>query len=63
LRRNDRACLDYPRRVNGSNVPVLAARDLTLDAVDGCLHVALVSVDPCSARHGLGRALLDYAGS
>jgi len=29
--------------------------------VDGCLHVEQVSVDPGSARRGLGRALLDHA--
>lgn len=34
---------------------------LISDMVDGCLHVAQVSVDPGSARRGLGRALLDHA--
>jgi GNAT superfamily N-acetyltransferase len=29
--------------------------------VDGCLHIDQVSVDPCSARRGLGRALLEHA--
>ncbi len=29
--------------------------------VDGCSHVEQVSVDPGSARRGLGRALLDFA--
>jgi GNAT superfamily N-acetyltransferase len=29
--------------------------------VDECLHVRQVSVDPVSARRGLGRALLDFA--
>jgi GNAT superfamily N-acetyltransferase len=34
---------------------------LITDMVDGCLHVEQVSVDPGSARRGLGRALLDHA--
>ena len=34
---------------------------LITDLVDGCLHVEQVSVDPGSARRGLGRALLDHA--
>lgn len=34
---------------------------LITDGVDGCVHVAQLSVDPGSARRGLGRALLDYA--
>lgn len=34
---------------------------LVTDVVDGCLHVEQVSVDPGSARRGLGRALLDHA--
>jgi len=29
--------------------------------VDGCLHVEQLSVDPGSARRGLGRALLEHA--
>jgi GNAT superfamily N-acetyltransferase len=29
--------------------------------VDGCLHVEQLSVDPGSARRGLGRGLLEYA--
>jgi len=29
--------------------------------VDGCLHVEQLSVDPGSARRGLGRTLLEYA--
>jgi GNAT superfamily N-acetyltransferase len=29
--------------------------------IDGCLHIDQVSVDPGSARRGLGRALLGYA--
>jgi len=32
-------------------------------AVDGCLHVEQLSVDPGSARRGLGRALLDHAAA
>ena len=31
--------------------------------VDGCLHIDQVSVDPGSARRGLGRALLEHAAS
>jgi GNAT superfamily N-acetyltransferase len=34
---------------------------LVTDVVDGCSHVEQVSVDPGSARRGLGRALLDHA--
>jgi ribosomal protein S18 acetylase RimI-like enzyme len=34
---------------------------LVADVVDGCLHVEQVSVDPGSARRGLGRALLEHA--
>lgn len=34
---------------------------LITEVIDGCLHVEQVSVDPGSARRGLGRALLDYA--
>jgi len=34
---------------------------LITDMLDGCLHVEQVSVDPASARRGLGRALLDHA--
>jgi len=34
---------------------------LVTDVVDGCVHVEQVSVDPGSARRGLGRALLDHA--
>jgi len=34
---------------------------LITDVIDGCLHVEQVSVEPGSARRGLGRALLDYA--
>ncbi len=34
---------------------------LVSDMVDGCLFVEQVSVDPVSARRGLGRALLDHA--
>jgi GNAT superfamily N-acetyltransferase len=34
---------------------------LITETVDGCLHVEQVSVDPASARRGLGRALLDHA--
>jgi len=34
---------------------------LVTDMVDGCVHVEQVSVDPGSARQGLGRALLDHA--
>jgi hypothetical protein len=34
---------------------------LITDMVDGCVHVEQVSVDPGSARQGLGRALLDHA--
>lgn len=34
---------------------------LITDMVDGCLHVEQVSVDPASARRGLGRALLAHA--
>jgi len=34
---------------------------LMASLVDGCLHVEQVSVDPGSARRGLGRALLDHA--
>jgi GNAT superfamily N-acetyltransferase len=37
------------------------ARVLITDVVDGCLHDRQVSVDPVSARRGLGRPLLDYA--
>jgi len=36
---------------------------LMADMVDGCLHVEQVSVDPGSARRGLGRALLEHAAS
>jgi GNAT superfamily N-acetyltransferase len=31
--------------------------------VDGCLHIDQVSLDPGSARRGLGRALLEHAAS
>ncbi len=34
---------------------------LLTEMVDGCLHVEQVSVDPGSARRGLGRALPDHA--
>ena len=34
---------------------------LITEMVDGCLHVEQVSVNPGSARRGLGRALLDHA--
>jgi GNAT superfamily N-acetyltransferase len=34
---------------------------LLTEMVDGCVHVEQVSVDPGSARRGLGRALLDHA--
>jgi GNAT superfamily N-acetyltransferase len=34
---------------------------LLTEMVDGCLHVEQVSVDPSSARRGLGRVLLDHA--
>jgi len=34
---------------------------LMADLVDGCLHVEQVSVDPGSARRGVGRTLLDHA--
>ena len=34
---------------------------LITETVDGCLHVEQVSVDPSSARRGLGRTLLDHA--
>jgi GNAT superfamily N-acetyltransferase len=34
---------------------------LVTGLVDGCLYVEQVSVDPGSARRGLGRALLDFA--
>ncbi len=34
---------------------------LITEMVDGCVHVEQVSVDPGSARRGLGRALLDHA--
>ena len=34
---------------------------LITDVIDGCLHVEQVSIEPGSARRGLGRALLDYA--
>ncbi len=34
---------------------------LITDVIDGCLHIEQVSVDPGSARRGMGRALLDYA--
>jgi GNAT superfamily N-acetyltransferase len=34
---------------------------LITDMVDGCVHVEQVSVDPGSARRGLGRAMLDHA--
>ncbi len=30
------------------------------DVIDGCLHIEQLSVDPGSARRGLGRALLDH---
>jgi len=36
---------------------------LMASLVDGCLHVEQVSVDPGSARRGLGRALLDHAAN
>jgi ribosomal protein S18 acetylase RimI-like enzyme len=36
---------------------------LITDVVDGCLQVEQVSVDPGSARRGLGRALLDHAAA
>ena len=36
---------------------------LMADMVDGCLHIEQVSVHPGSARRGLGRRLLDHAGS
>jgi GNAT superfamily N-acetyltransferase len=34
---------------------------LITEVIDRCPHVEQVSVDPGSARRGLGRALLDYA--
>jgi GNAT superfamily N-acetyltransferase len=34
---------------------------LISDMIDGCMHVEQLSVDPGSARRGLGRALLDHA--
>jgi GNAT superfamily N-acetyltransferase len=34
---------------------------LVTDVIDGCLHIEQLSVDPGSARRGLGRGLLDYA--
>jgi ribosomal protein S18 acetylase RimI-like enzyme len=34
---------------------------LMAHVVDGCLHIDQVSVDPGSARRGLGRALLEHA--
>jgi GNAT superfamily N-acetyltransferase len=36
---------------------------LMAHVVDGCLHIDQVSVDPGSARRGLGRALLEHAAS
>ena len=36
---------------------------LIADLVDGCLQIEQVTVDPGSARRGLGRALLDHAAS
>ena len=36
---------------------------LMASMVDGCLHIEQVSVDPGSARRGLGRVLLEHAAS
>jgi GNAT superfamily N-acetyltransferase len=36
---------------------------LIADPVDGCLQIEQVTVDPRSARRGLGRALLDHAAN
>jgi GNAT superfamily N-acetyltransferase len=36
---------------------------LMADLVDGCLQIEQVTVHPGSARHGLGRALLDHAAN
>jgi GNAT superfamily N-acetyltransferase len=36
---------------------------LVLDVVDGCGHVAQVSVHPAHARQGIGRSLIDHAAA
>jgi GNAT superfamily N-acetyltransferase len=55
------ACRDEGRLWVVTGADDRPAGFLISDMVDGCVHVEQVSVDPGSARRGLGRALLDHA--
>ncbi len=55
------ACRDQGRLWVITGADDRPAGFLINDLVDGCVHVEQLSVDPGSARRGLGRALLDHA--